>query len=137
MTGTGNVDKVSNFQHSIAMPGTLDFSVVIVSWNVKIALQDCLESIFSLPVGEQPRKVFVVDNASNDGTVAMIRQHFPIITLIANTENKGFAAANNQAIAKISNDDVLLLNPDTVVHPGAFPRMIQALVDHPKAGIVG
>jgi GT2 family glycosyltransferase len=119
------------------MPGTLDLSVIIVSWNVRQQLQHCLESIFRLPLTEQPRGVFVVDNASPDGTAAMVRQQFPQVTLIANTENRGFAAANNQAIARIQSGDVLLLNPDTLVHPGAFPRMLQAFTDHPKAGIVG
>ena len=121
----------------MVMPGTLDFSVVIVSWNVRKLLQDCLESIYRLPAAEQPRAVFVVDNASNDGTVQMVQTNFPQVQLIANQENRGYAAANNQALAQIPNGDVLLLNPDTLVHAGAFPRMLQAFADHPKAGIVG
>jgi hypothetical protein len=119
------------------MPGTLDFSVVIVSWNVRKALQDCLESIFRLPNSEQPREVYVIDNASTDGTVGMVRERFPHVQLIANDQNRGFAAANNQALTKIQSGDVLLLNPDTIVHPGAFLRMLQVFADHPKAGIVG
>ncbi len=119
------------------MPGTLDLSVVIVSWNVRKLLQECLESIFRLPATEQPRKVFVVDNASMDGTAAMVRERFPQVQLIANSDNRGFAGANNQAMQASEGLPVLLLNPDTLVPPGAFPRMLQALTDHPRAGIVG
>lgn len=119
------------------MPGTLDFSVIIVSWNVRKPLQDCLESIFRLSENELPSKIFVVDNASTDGTVAMVQQNFPKVTLIANKENKGFAAANNQAIVQIPGGAILLLNPDTIVSAGAFLRMLKAFTDHPKAGIVG
>jgi len=67
----------------------------------------------------------------------MVRERFPHVQLIANDQNRGFAAANNQALTKIHSGDVLLLNPDTIVLPGAFPRMLQAFADHPKAGIIG
>lgn len=132
-----NLDKTPVFQHSIAMPGILDLSVVIVSWNVSKLLRDCLESIYHLPLAEQPREVFVVDNASTDGTVEMVREQFPQVRCIENSENRGFAAANNQAIKNSTSQNVLLLNPDTVVHAGAFSKMLQVFVSHPKAGIVG
>lgn len=119
------------------MPDTLDFSVVIVSWNVSKLLRDCLDSIFCLPLTEQPKQVFVVDNASNDDTVEMVREKYPSVSLIVNSANRGFAAANNQAIEKIATGAVLLLNPDTKVYLGTFPRMLRAFADHPKAGIIG
>ena len=119
------------------MPGTLDFSVVIVTWNVKTLLQDCLESIFRLPEGERPATVFVVDNASSDGTVRMVREQFPHVQCVANAENRGFAAANNQALARIPTGHVVLLNPDTVVHPGVFAQLLDAFSRHPRAGIAG
>jgi len=112
-------------------------AVIIVSWNVRKPLQDCLESIFRLPKDEQPRQVIVVDNASTDGTVTMLREQFSAVIVIANTENKGFAAANNQGLRQTQAPAVLLLNPDTIVHPGALPRLLQAFIDHPKAGVVG
>lgn len=121
----------------MVMPGTLDFSVIIVSWNVRRPLRDCLESIFRLPETEQPHKIILVDNASKDGSVEMVRQRFPSVTVIANIENRGFAAANNQGLKKIKTGHVLLINPDTIVHPGSLPRMLRAFGDHPKAGIVG
>lgn len=114
-----------------------DVAVIIVSWNVCKPLQDCLESIFRLPQNEKPHKVIVIDNASTDGTEAMVRKQFPEVTLVANNTNVGFAVANNQGMRMTGAPAVLLLNPDTLVHPGSLPRILQAFSDHPKAGIVG
>ncbi len=114
-----------------------DVAIIIVSWNVRKPLQDCLESIFRLPQIEQPKQVIVVDNASTDGTVTMVREQFPTVMLVANPDNKGFAAANNQGIRLTDAPAILLLNPDTIAHAGSLQRMLQAFSNHPKAGIVG
>lgn len=114
-----------------------DVAIIIVSWNVRKPLQDCLESIFRLPSNEKPHQVIVVDNASTDGTVDMLRKHFLEVMVVANQSNLGFAAANNQGIRLSGAPAILLLNPDTIVHPESLARMLQAFAAHPKAGIVG
>jgi len=114
---------------------TPDVSVVIVNWNVKELLRDCLRSI-----SEQTRsahEVIVVDNASRDGSAEMVREEFPGVALIANAENKGFAAANNQGIAVSRGRYVLLLNPDTVIVDGAIDRTIAFADARPGIGCVG
>ncbi|MBN1460648.1 MAG: glycosyltransferase family 2 protein [Armatimonadetes bacterium] len=101
------------------------FDICIVSWRTRELLRQCLESV----VGQsEVARVTVVDNASGDGTVEMVKQCFSDVTLIANTENIGFAAANNQAIRAGSAPFVLLLNPDTRVQPGAL-SMLQKRLD--------
>src|SRR5512133_1993742 len=101
-------------------------SVVVVSWNTRDLLRNCLLTIDSearlFPDGEV--ETFVVDNGSTDGTVEMLRKSFPSVTLIANTENAGFAAANNQALTRCKGEYVLLLNPDTELKAGAISRMV-------------
>jgi len=99
-----------------------DVSVVIVSWNVKNFLRDCLISIYK----ETQRisfEVFVVDNASSDGSANMVSKEFPEVRLIENEENVGFNKANNQAIRISQGKYVLLLNPDTVVLDGAIEKL--------------
>jgi N-acetylglucosaminyl-diphospho-decaprenol L-rhamnosyltransferase len=114
----------------------MDLSIVIVSWNVEKLLAGCLDSIYASP----PRcsfEIWVVDNASTDGTPGMVRERFPQVQLIENHHNVGFAAANNQAIRKSTGEYVLLLNPDTVVCPGAIDGMMDYLEGHPRAGAAG
>lgn len=113
-----------------------DVAIIIVSWNVRRPLQDCLESIFRLPSNEKPHQVIVVDNASIDGTVDMLQRHFSEVNVVANQSNVGFASANNQGIRLSGAPAILLLNPDTILHPGSLPRMLQAFAAHAKAGIV-
>lgn len=110
-------------------------SVVIVSWNTREMLRECLESLFAQT--RTPVEVFVVDNHSSDGSAAMVRARFPHVRLIANDENLGFAAANNQALERTTGEQILLLNPDTVVLDAAIDRMVDYLVRHPEAGAVG
>jgi hypothetical protein len=111
-------------------------SVVIVSWNTRPLLLRCLESIFAFPP-EGEFEVFVVDNASSDGSVDMVRQQFPQVELIANRENLGFAHANNQALCRCQGEAVILLNPDTEVKPGAFQAMLAFLRENPGVGAIG
>lgn len=110
-------------------------SIVIVSYNVRDLLKACLNSISRGGVAEP--EVWVVDNASTDGSVEMIRQCFPTVNLILNHENAGFPKANNQAILRCSGSFVLLLNPDTVVKADAFNILIKYLERHPETGLVG
>ena len=89
-------------------------SILIVNWNTRDLLRACLRSIASLPA-EVPHEVIVVDNDSRDGSADMVRAEFPSITLIANADNVGYAAANNQAYRAAIGDLIWLLNPDTEI----------------------
>lgn len=110
-------------------------SVIVVNWNTRDLLHGCLASIAGQT--RAPHEVIVVDNASTDGSAAMVRADFPQVRLIANSDNRGFAAANNQGLAVARGRHVLLLNPDTVVLEGAIDRMLAWLADHPAVGCVG
>jgi GT2 family glycosyltransferase len=114
----------------------MDLSIVIVSWNVADLLVDCLRSILRHPPAGA-YELLVVDNASQDQTVAVVREQFPQVRLIRNTENVGFAAANNQAIKVATGRYILLLNPDTLVHEGTLQRLIDFLEAHPRAAAAG
>lgn len=114
----------------------MQLSVVIVNWNTRALLADCLLSLYANP--PQARfEVWVVDNASNDDTVSMVRSEFPQVRLIGNRENVGFARASNQAIKRSAGTYVLLLNPDTLVRPNALEVLIHFMDAHPEAGAAG
>jgi GT2 family glycosyltransferase len=116
-------------------PAAPDVSIVIVSYNVRELLRDCIGSI-----EEQTRRaheVIVVDNDSTDGSADMVRAEFPHVRLIANRDNRGFAAANNQGLAVATGRNLLLLNPDTLVLDGAIDTMLDWLERHPDVGCVG
>lgn len=121
----------------------LDVSVVVVSYNTKDLLRDCLAAAYRslaqlLPDGrELAGEVWVVDNASADGSADMVREEFPLAHLIANTENRGFAAANNQALAQAQGRYLLLLNPDTRALDDSLPRLVAFMDDCPAAGVAG
>ncbi len=115
-----------------ALAATVPLSVVIVTYNVRDLVVDCLHSL-----GGEAAEVFVVDNASEDGTVEAVRATWPGVTVIANAVNRGFAAANNQALRLARGRHVCLLNPDTVVRSGALARLQEALEQNPRLGIVG
>lgn len=110
-------------------------SIVIVSWNTREILHDCLESIKNQTT--LSHEVIVVDNASTDGSQDMIRNSFPDVKLIANTDNRGFAAANNQGLEIATGDKLLLLNPDTIILDRAIDVMSDWLDTHPDVGCVG
>jgi len=109
--------------------------VVLVSYNTRELLRRCLQSL------ECDRglvdAVTVVDNASADGSVEMLRADFPWVQVDANAENPGFAVAVNRALFRRPAHHVLLLNPDTEIHPGTLARLLAVLEGHPEAGIVG
>jgi GT2 family glycosyltransferase len=113
-----------------------DLSVIIVNWNTRELLAQCLRSVYDT-AGPLDCEVFVVDNASGDGSAAMVRQRFPQARLIENTENVGFARANNQALRLAQGRYALLLNSDTRVMPGALREMISFMDAYPEAGAVG
>lgn len=111
-------------------------SIIIVNYNVKFYLEQCLESVRRASRGLQV-EVFVVDNLSTDGSVEYLRGRFPEVTFIANQENVGFARANNQAIRLSKGRYVLLLNPDTIVGEETLARCVEFMEEHPEAGGVG
>ena len=110
-------------------------SVVIVSYRVRDLLRDCLKSVAAQ--GDPALETWVVDNASNDGSADMVAREFPDVRLIRNPENRGFARANNQALAQAAGDILLLLNPDTVLPAGALAELARVFARHPDAGAVG
>lgn len=119
---------------------TMRLSIIIVNWNTRDLLACCLESVLaqqedSLTPDEM--EVFVVDNASADGSAAMVAERFPWVRSFANHENVGFARANNQALAQATGAGILLLNPDAVLHPGALAALLDFLITHPRAGAIG
>jgi GT2 family glycosyltransferase len=111
-------------------------SVIIVSYNVKYFLRQCLQSVERALEG-LTGEVWVVDNASVDGSVEMVKQEFPGVRLIVNDTNLGFAKANNQAIRQARGEYVLLLNPDTIVQEDTFHKVLAFFKEHPEAGAVG
>ena len=112
-----------------------DVSIIIVSWNTRDVLRDCLHSIADQTT--RAHEVIVVDNNSNDGTAEMVSREFPTVTLIANDTNRGFAAANNQGIRIANGRYLLLLNPDTVVLDKAIDTMVDWCDRHPDIGCAG
>lgn len=113
----------------------MELSVIVVSWNTCALLRRSLQSLFADISGIEA-EVFVVDNASRDGSAVMVAGEFPQARLIANSDNYGFAKANNQAMKEAKGRYVLLLNPDTEVQPGAIKHLIKFLDEHKEAGIV-
>ncbi len=114
----------------------MDLSIIIVSWNVRGRLGDCLSRIF-LSQTAFLFEVFVVDNNSSDGTAEMIENNFPQVRLIKNSENLGFAKANNQAFRQSSGRYILLLNPDTLPNEKTFSDLIKWLDKNEQAAIAG
>ncbi len=110
--------------------------MVVVSYNVRELLRSCLTSVLAQPV-EHSFDVWVVDNASSDGSADMVRRDFPSVKLLANERNAGFAAANNQAIRASKGRHLLILNPDTEIRGGSLDRMIDYLDRHPDVAVLG
>ena len=120
----------------IAVQGVTDLSVVIVSYNVRAFLEQCLVSVERAMDGMSV-DVWVVDNRSVDGSVDMVRDRFPWVHLVANEDNVGFSVANNQAIRACAGRHVVLLNPDTVVREDTFKTCLAHADSHPKLGGMG
>lgn len=111
-------------------------SVIIVNYNVKYFLEQCLYSVQAAVAGLDA-EVFVVDNNSTDGSVDYLRPRFPEVTFIENKDNPGFAKANNQAIRPCNGEYVLLLNPDTVIGEESLRTLCFFMDEHPNAGGIG
>lgn len=114
----------------------VDISVVIVGWNAKHYLDLCLESLAKAPP-RRSTEVFVVDNASTDGSVEMIEAKFPWVKLIKSSENLGFAKGNNVAIRQCQGRYIALVNPDVIVFPGCLDALADFLDENPRVGNVG
>lgn len=114
----------------------MKLSIIIVSYNVRYFLEQCLHSVYTAAEGLET-EIFVVDNASVDGSVAMLVEKFPEVRLIANKLNVGFAKANNQAILRSTGQYVLLLNPDTVIEADTLKQVVAFMDEHPDAGGLG
>ena len=111
-------------------------SIIIVNYNVRYFLEQCLHAV-SRACKDIPAEIFVVDNHSVDGSMAMVAQKFPEVIRIENLKNLGFSKANNQAIRQAKGEFCLLLNPDTVVEEDTFIKVIRYMDDHPEAGALG
>lgn len=116
------------------MSAFVDLSVIIVNWNTRQMLLDCLGSVYDTVEGHS-FEVWLVDNASTDGSVAAAVARFPGIHVIENQQNLGFAAANNRALARAGGRCVILLNTDAVLTPGAAGTLVDFLDDHPDAAM--
>lgn len=110
----------------------MDISIIIVNWNTKDLLRNCLNSIYGTVQGIA-FEIIVVDNASHDGSMAMLREEFPQVTIIENTTNRGFGAANNQAISIMKGRYALLLNTDTILTKDAGYELFSFMEAHPDA----
>jgi GT2 family glycosyltransferase/glycosyltransferase involved in cell wall biosynthesis len=113
-----------------------DVSVIIVNWNTRDLLRDCLASLMEHTRG-CTYEIIVVDNASADGSAEMVRQAFPSVQLLVNDRNRGFAAGCNQGLARAVGRYLLLLNSDTRLDEDAVAGLVAFLDAHPRAGLVG
>jgi GT2 family glycosyltransferase len=114
----------------------LTLSVIIVNWNTRDLLAECIQSLIDTLDGIT-FDIWVVDNASSDDSLEMLAARYPQVNVIANTENVGFARANNQAMAESQAEFFLLFNSDAVSQPGAIQSMLALAQSQPKAGMVG
>ncbi len=115
---------------------TTDLSIVIVSYNVRDLLRDCLASLRA-DLERLRAEVFVVDNASSDGSADMVGAEYPWVTLVRSPDNRGYAAANNLALRQGRGRYLLLLNPDTVLPSGALVETVAFLDANPDVGALG
>ena len=114
----------------------MKLSIVIVNYNVKAFLQQALESLLKATAGIQS-EIIVVDNHSVDGSVEMLKAEYPQIRLIANSENLGFAKANNMALKDVTGEYVWLLNPDTLVQEDTPEKLIATMEAENSIGMLG
>jgi GT2 family glycosyltransferase len=119
-----------------AMACPAELTVVIVTWNTRELTLRCLDTLFDNTPNLRMR-VIVADNGSEDGSADAIAKRFPQIDLIRNEGDFGFARANNEAIKSVNSEWVLLLNPDTEVHPNAINNLLAFSKQHPEAGVTG
>lgn len=113
-----------------------DASIVIISYNTRALLENCLVSLFSSVTGLS-FEVWVVDNASSDGSADMVENRFPLVRCIRNNTNLGFARANNQAISQTTGRYIVLLNSDTIMMPLTLETIVSFMDKHQDIGICG
>ena len=123
------INEVQNYKR-------MKLSIVIVNYNVKHFLEQCIYSALNA-ISKLDAEILVVDNNSVDGSCGMVLDKFPSVTLIQNKDNKGFSSANNQAIKISKGEYVLLLNPDTVVEEDTFTKVVDFMDKHDDAGGLG
>lgn len=111
-----------------------DLSIVIVNWNTRELLLECLNAVYHTLSGKR-FEVIIVDNGSSDGSIEAVRDRFPQIRCIVNADNRGFAAANNQAFAVMRGRYALLLNTDAILLPGALESLFAFMEAQPRVGM--
>jgi GT2 family glycosyltransferase len=116
------------------MKNHAELSIIIVNYNVRQLLLDCIQTVINTANGIE-YEIIVVDNVSSDGSVEAVRKSFPSVQVIANKKNVGFAQANNQGYKISEGDFILLLNPDTIVKPDAIKNTLEFMKKTPGAGI--
>lgn len=119
----------------VPMSDQVQLSIIIVNWNTRCLLDECLGSIYRT-VTFPSFDVWVVDNASSDDSVEMVRSKYPLANLIVNEKNEGFGRANNQAIHASSGETVLLLNSDVLLTKGSVEAVYRTLMKHPSIGVI-
>ena len=112
---------------------TPDVAVAVISFNTRDILHDCLASVMA----ESPREVVVVDNGSTDGSIEMVKQHFPAVRLVVDETNPGYGVACNRAVAECSAPYVFLLNSDTLLSPGTLDALRGYMDAHPRVAMAG
>jgi hypothetical protein len=112
-----------------------EVSIIIVSYNTEDLIGSCIQSL--LTEEDCRKEIFVVDNGSDDGSVAYLQNRFPMVFLIANKENRGFAAANNQVLHQCRGRYIFFLNPDTILSKGALRVIVSYMDSNPKVGLAG
>jgi GT2 family glycosyltransferase len=110
-------------------------TIIILSYNTRALLERCLSSVFAAQTAKDRWEVIVVDNASTDDSVAVIKNKYPTVSVVENRKNLGFAAGNNVGINKAKGSVILLLNSDTEVTVGAIQETARYLVHQPEAGV--
>src|SRR4051794_30497922 len=121
--------------HKEAAP---QLSIIIVNWNVEGLLAACLDSLPEASGRWWPlTEVIVVDNASTDNSVAMLREGYPWVRVVTLDSNRGFGGGNNAGILASRGRSLCLLNPDTMAHCGSIEKLVDYLEANPEVGIVG
>ena len=124
-----------NDRTSKDQPAKMDISVIIINWNTKELIQSCLDSVYRT-IGNIAFEIIVVDNASSDGSLAILEEKYPQVVKISNQENKGFGVANNQGFAVMKGKYALLLNTDAILTPNAVHKLWIFCEQHQEAAIV-
>ncbi|MEM6379459.1 MAG: glycosyltransferase, partial [Bacteroidota bacterium] len=120
----------------MAAQSALQLSIIIVNYNVRYFLEQALWAVQVATKGIE-HEIWLVDNNSRDDSLAMVRDRFPEVKIIANQNNPGFSIANNQAIRQANGEHILLLNPDTIVREDTFHKCLEFMEHHPDAGALG